>query len=82
MRVRSPTRTGLLAHPSPQAVETAINAVWKGRRLLTPIGGGVHIRPTNALSSENLLHDGQGTVAEQRELVTLDHLSDGQWWWD
>ena len=69
-------------HPSPQSVETAINAVWKGRRLLTPIGGGVHIRPTNALSSENLLHDGQGAVAAQRELVTLDHLSDGQWWWD
>ena len=69
-------------HTTPKQVETAINAIWKGRRLLTPIGGGVHIRPGNALSDENLLHDTEGTVAAQRQSVTLDDLAEGQWWWD
>ena len=66
----------------PKQVETAINAIWKGRRLLTPIGGGVHIRPVNALSSENLLSDDEGTVSAQRASVTLNGLAEGQWWWD
>jgi hypothetical protein len=67
---------------TPQRVQCAINAVWKGRTLMTPIGGGVEIRAKKALAAENLLADEQGQVASQRDELTLDHLADGQWWWD
>jgi hypothetical protein len=65
----------------PKTVESAVNAIWKGRTLTTPIGGGVTIDPTEALKSDNLLSDKKGTVAKARESVKLN-LPKGQWWWD
>lgn len=66
----------------PRQVESAVNAVMKGNTLKTPIGGGVNIQPRQALADENLLTDEQEAVKNQREKLTLDHLADGQWWWD
>jgi hypothetical protein len=65
---------------APTVVEPAINAVWRGSRLLTPIGGGVTLQPRMALDSPNLLMDEKGTVAAARG----DKLSvpAGRWWWD
>jgi hypothetical protein len=65
----------------PERVETVVASVWKGRHLMTPVGGGVHIQPRRALGSENLLDDERGEVVERRE-TSLDHLPDEQWWWD
>ena len=64
----------------PLVVEPAINAVWQGNRLLTPIGGGVSLQPRIALDPQNLLMDEQSTVAEARG----DRLAvpAGRWWWD
>jgi len=67
---------------APQQVETAVSAVWRGNRLMTPIGGGVNIQPRLALASSSLLPDEQGAVKKQRGEITLDHLKPGQWWWD
>ena len=64
----------------PMVVEPAINAVWRGGRLLTPIGGGVSLQPRMALDSPNLLMDEQGTVAAARG-DSLD-VPAGRWWWD
>ena len=36
----------------PQQVESAVNAIWKGMTLMTPIGGGVQMRPTEAISPD------------------------------
>ncbi|MCP4190069.1 MAG: DUF1598 domain-containing protein [Planctomycetaceae bacterium] len=63
-------------------VDTAINAIWKGNTLMTPIGGGVHINARKAISSQQIQADTEGEVADQREKVALDQLKDGQWWWD
>lgn len=68
--------------PAPRQVETAINAVIKGSRLITPIGGGVAIQAKKALADENILDDPKGTISQQRESIGIDHLEDGQWWWD
>ncbi len=65
----------------PRQVAPAINAVWKGHTLMTPIGGGVHIEPTQALASGNRLSDEDGKVAKARRQVKID-LAKGQWWWD
>lgn len=67
---------------APQQVATAVNAIWKGRTLMTPIGGGVEIRPTDALSSSNLLKDEEGNVSAKRDNIDLSSLADDQWWWD
>jgi len=68
-------------YSAPKQVESTVAAVWKGRRLMTPIGGGVQIEPAMALKPESLLQDEQGKVAELREETTLE-LAKGQWWWD
>ena len=73
-----PTKTPV----APQAVPCSVNVVWKGRTLMTPIGGGVQIEAEVALRGENLLTDEDGDVAAKRSTVGLDHLADGQWWWD
>ena len=62
-------------------VESTVAAIWKGRRLMTPIGGGVQIEAVNALRSENLMADEIGQVAKQRDAAKLE-LAEGQWWWD
>jgi hypothetical protein len=66
---------------APKQVESAVAAIWKGNRLMTPIGGGVHLDAATALKSENLLSDEDGKVAKTRSQTKL-HLADGQWWWD
>jgi len=65
--------------PAPKQVESAVAAIWKGNRLTTPIGGGVHIEARQALRSENRLNDEKGTVAGLRQ---GQKLPEGRWWWD
>ncbi|MCE5302277.1 MAG: DUF1598 domain-containing protein [Planctomycetaceae bacterium] len=65
----------------PKTVETAVNAVWKGQSLMTPVGGGVQIQANEALKSERLLSDEKGHVSTLRETVKPS-LAKGQWWWD
>jgi len=65
----------------PKTVETAVNAIWRGNRLMTPVGGGVSIHADQALLGDNLLSDENGKVAKTRQQVELD-LAEGQWWWD
>ena len=59
-------------------VETAINAVWRGPRLITPIGGGVTIQAATAVEPPNLLMDERGEVAKAHAAVKLP---EGRWWW-
>ncbi len=42
---------------TPKQVPTAVNSIWKGNRLMTPVGGGVHIEADRALRSDSLLSD-------------------------
>ena len=65
----------------PKTVESAVNAIWQGNTLGTPIGGGVQIQPTNALQSDNVLADEKGKVSKLQQSVKPD-LAEGQWWWD
>lgn len=69
-------------HQAPVQVDTAVAAIWKGKRLMTPIGGGVHIEAALALDAANLLGDEDAQVQKQRQEINLDQLAEGQWWWD
>src|SRR3954471_24462325 len=66
----------------PQQVETAVNMMWRGNTLMTPIGGGVQMRPTEAIDPTNLLEDKDAKVQEARTAVDLSKLGADQWWWD
>lgn len=66
---------------APVKVGTAVNAIWRGRSLMTPVGGGVTIHAEMALAPENLLEDEDGKLAKSRQETKLD-LAEGQWWWD
>ena len=67
---------------APETVETAVNAIWKGNRLLTPIGGGVVVRAKQALTPDNVQTDEKGELSETQKEITLNNLAPGQWWWD
>lgn len=67
---------------TPKKVETAVNVVWKGRTLLTPVGGGVNIQPKQALYPSNVTADSEGEVKAARDAVQLGGLPADQWWWD
>jgi Protein of unknown function (DUF1598) len=67
---------------APKQVASAVNSMWKGSMLVTPIGGGVQMRPTEAISPTNLLDDEDHAVAKARSGVDLSNLGADQWWWD
>ncbi len=66
---------------APKQVATAVNAIWKGHQLLTPVGGGVQINALMALAPEKQLGDKEGKVAKARNQVKIE-LAKGRWWWD
>jgi hypothetical protein len=49
---------------------------------MTPVGGGVHIEPRQAITSSNLMADEEGKVEQAREAIDLKELAANQWWWD
>jgi hypothetical protein len=63
-------------------IASACNAVWKGNKLATPIGGGVRVEPKRAIESDNLLADEKGKLGQRRDGVSLKNLPKDQWWWD
>ena len=67
-------------HHAPTTAEPAVHAVWKGNRLLTPIGGGVTMHPRMALDPANLLPDEKGAVEAARTAAA--NLPADRWWWD
>lgn len=69
-------------YETPQQVETAVNAVWKGNTLMTPVGGGVRIEALQALASDRILPDERGQLKQLHEKTKTDGLVKGQWWWD
>ena len=69
-------------YQTPLRVETVVASVWKGNRLMTPVGGGVHMQPRQVLASENLMRDDEGKLSEVRDGLQLGDLAEGQWWWD
>ena len=65
---------------APTQVETAVNAIWKGRKLMTPIGGGVNIQALKAIDTQFVRADEDGEVAATRDQITP--AAKGRWWWD
>ena len=67
---------------APRQVESAVNSMWKGRQLATPIGGGVEIRAHMALDSDHTLADEDGSLQSARDSIGIADLSADEWWWD
>ncbi|GIW94892.1 MAG: hypothetical protein KatS3mg110_2933 [Pirellulaceae bacterium] len=67
---------------APKMVESAVNVLWRGNLLMTPIGGGVNIQPRLALQPERLLPDEGAQVAKVRPESAPVQLKPSQWWWD
>ncbi len=68
-------------HNVPHQVETAVNAIWVGNKLLTPLGGGINMQPRLALKSDMVKQD-EGAARSERAAQDLGKLAEGQWWWD
>ena len=67
---------------APKQVASAVNSIWKGQRLATPVGGGVQVQATEVIDVDNLLTDEKGEVDAARKAVSLSDLPADQWWWD
>lgn len=66
---------------APDQVETAVNAIWRGNNLMTPLGGGVQMKPRSAFNKDHLVVD-QGENNQAKQSAGPSNLADGQWWWD
>ena len=64
---------------APQKIDCAVNAVRRGSRLLTPIGGGVVITPRESFAQGILQIDETGELRDEHESLSIP--SD-RWWWD
>jgi hypothetical protein len=69
-------------YAAPKQVDSAVNVVWKGRTLMTPIGGGVHIQALATLSSEKLTTDDKGQLNQLRNTTDIQSLPADRGWWD
>jgi hypothetical protein len=69
-------------YKTPAQVETVCVAVRKGTRMFWPVGGGVTIRPREALQGDNLLSDDDGKIGQTRDAIDLKDLPADRWWWD
>jgi len=78
----SEERFAVETYAEPKQVETAVNAVWKGNTLMTPVGGGVSIRPMLALATDRVKPDEQGALKELHQQVQIQNLPKDRWWWD
>lgn len=67
---------------APQQVETAVNAVWNGNTLLTPLGGGVIVQPKRAISAQFVKKDLRGELVKPRDEVAPSREASSSWWWD
>ena len=76
------SRYSVETYTVPEQVETAVNAIWRGNTLMTPLGGGVHMRPRAALESDHLVVDTAGDNKKIQQSAGPSGLADGQWWWD
>ncbi|MCA9230714.1 MAG: DUF1598 domain-containing protein [Planctomycetales bacterium] len=65
---------------APRQVESAVNSMWKGRQLATPVGGGVEIRAQQAL--DQTMADEDGSLRVKHDAIDLAELPADQWWWD
>ena len=76
------SRFAVERYTAPEQVETAVHAIWRGRTLMTPLGGGVQMQPRLALRADTLDIDSKGeSVAVKKDAGPTD-LAEGQWWWD
>ena len=64
---------------APQKIDCAVNAVRRGSRLLTPIGGGVVITARESFAQGNLQIDETGKLHDEHTSISIP--SD-RWWWD
>lgn len=76
------SKVAVETYTAPEQVETAVNAIWRGNTLMTPLGGGVQMQPRLALNPENMTVDTTGANNEARKTAGPSDLADGQWWWD
>lgn len=76
------TRLPVANRTAPHQVETAVNAIWRGNTLMTPLGGGIQFQPLVSLNRDRVRPDETGQADQLRQQQPLADLKPGQWWWD
>jgi hypothetical protein len=79
---RDESRLAIENYPVPRQVESAINVVWKGSTLMTPIGGGVHIQADEAFVASSLAVEENGEITSMRNQTVVPANDPLRWWWD
>jgi hypothetical protein len=69
-------------HLKAVSVPTVANAIWRGRTLMTPVGGGVSIKPSLALKSVKLLSDTDKRLEASYKSASDSPHAGESWWWD
>ena len=67
--------------PAATRAAAAVNAAWRANRFVCVAGGGVSIRPAEALSPPRLIDDKDGKLGRVRSQAGQALPAD-RWWWD
>jgi hypothetical protein len=67
--------------PAATRAAAAVNAAWRANRFVCVAGGGVSIRPAEALSPPRLMTDKDGKLGRVRSQAGQALPAD-RWWWD
>ncbi|MBD53669.1 MAG: hypothetical protein CMM05_01095 [Rhodopirellula sp.] len=76
------SKVNVETYVAPSQVETAVNAIWRGNTLMTPLGGGVNMQPKLAITSSRVQVDSDGDNNRVKQSAGPSQLADGQWWWN
>jgi hypothetical protein len=63
-------------------VESVVTALFRNNQLITPVSGGVLVRPLEEVRESAVTVDESGKTDELRDQVKLSNLQPNQWWWD
>ena len=66
--------------PAPERVDTAVNVLWRDNGFLTPLGGGVSVRPKDALAPRHLRVDAD--LLTFKSTIKTTEVAKNRWWWD
>lgn len=67
---------------TPRQVETAVNAIWRGNKLMTPLGGGVEIEARRAIDPSKVQVDQEGDLVRAHGSTDPLSVDADRWWWD
>jgi len=78
----SEDKLSITVMPAVKQVESVVTALYKNGQLITPVSGGVLVKPLEEIRESAISVDTSGKTEQLRDKVDFSNLTPNQWWWD